>query len=166
MQLQTDQLDRLLDVLQSGEFIYEQPATADVEYFFRHALTHDEAYKSLLTERRKLLHERTARAIEALYDERPADHYADLAYHYRSSDNAAKAVEYLQLAGEQAVERGTYAQGAANAEAALKLIERLPEGVERFRAELGVRLMEGIAASPLYGPGSTECLNTAHGCSN
>jgi tetratricopeptide (TPR) repeat protein len=154
-----EQLDRLLSHLQTGEFVFEQP-TADVEYEFKHALTHDEAYKSLLTDRRMLVHERTAQAIEAVYSQRLEDHYADLAHHYGSSNNAAKTIEYLRLAGRQAVDRGAYAQGAANAEAALKLIERSPEGVERLRAELGVRLMEGMAVSPLHGLVSTERLNT------
>jgi hypothetical protein len=89
------------------------------------------------------------------------DHYADLAYHYGSSDNAAKTIEYLRLAGRQAVDRGAYAQGVENAEAALKLIERLPEGIERLRAELGVRLMQAVAVSPLFGLASTERLDTA-----
>jgi len=160
VQLPADRLDRLLHVLQAGEFIYERPATGDVEYIFKHALTHDEAYKSLLSERRKALHERTARAIEGLYSQRLEDHYGDLAHHYRSSPNAAKAVEYLLLAGEQAVDRGSYAQTAANAELALTLIERLPEGVERLRAELGVRLMEGMTVTALYGHDSTERLET------
>src|SRR5215472_15494108 len=160
VQLPADRLDRLLHVLQAGEFIYERQATGDVEYIFKHALTHDETYKSLLSERRKVLHARTARAIEALYSQRLEDHYSDLAHHYRSSPNAAKAVEYLVLAGERAVDRGSYAQTAANAELALKLIERLPEGVERLRAELGVRLMEGMTVTALYGQGSTERLET------
>src|SRR5215831_18108761 len=51
VQLPADRLDRLLHVLQAGEFIYERPATGDVEYIFKHALTHDETYKSLLSER-------------------------------------------------------------------------------------------------------------------
>src|SRR5262249_8406339 len=65
---------------------------------------------------------------------------------------------YLLLAGVQAVDRGAYAQSGANAEVALKLIEQLPEGVERLRAELGVRLMEGTTGTALYGMASTESL--------
>ena len=156
-----EQIDRLLGTLQTGEFIYEQPAVGDVEYTFKHALTHDVAYNSLLSERRKSLHERTARAIEALYLEILEDHYADLARHYCSSDNAAKAVEYLRLAGEQAMDRGAYAQTLASVEPVLKLIERLPVGVERLRAELGVRLMEGRAITVVYGVASTERLHTS-----
>jgi class 3 adenylate cyclase len=160
VQLPTDQLDQLLHALQSGEFIYEQPTTGDVEYFFKHALTHDEAYKSLLTVRRKLLHERTAQAIETLYREWLEGHYADLAYHYGCSTNAAKAIEYLRLAGGQALDRGAYPQSAANAEAALKLIERFPEGVQRLRAELGLRLLEASVAPALYGLASVERLQS------
>src|SRR5262249_34724094 len=114
--------------------------------------------KSLLTDRRKLLHERTAEAIETLYSQRLEDYYADLAHHYGSSGNMAKAIEYLLMAGEQAVARGAYAQSGANAELALKLIEQLPEGVQRARAELGVRLMEGMTVTALYGHDSTERL--------
>jgi hypothetical protein len=156
--LPADRIDRLLDVLQAGEFIYEQPAVGDVEYRFKHALTQDEAYKSLLTQRRKLLHERTARAIETLYYAGLEDHYVNLAYHYRLSDSATEAVEYLRLAGEQAIDRGGYAQALANLEPALRLISRLPEGTDKLRAELGVRLMEGRTATVLNGIGSVERL--------
>jgi tetratricopeptide (TPR) repeat protein len=158
VQLPEDRLHRLLDVLQAGEFIYEQPEVSDVGYIFKHALTRDEAQKSLLTDRRKLLHERTAKAIEALYGERLEDHYVNLAHHYRLSDNATKAVEYLRLASEQAVDRGEYAQALANLEPALQLIERLPVGSDKLRAELGVRLMEGRTATVLHGIGSEERL--------
>jgi class 3 adenylate cyclase/tetratricopeptide (TPR) repeat protein len=158
VQLRDDQLDRLLSILQAGEFIYERPAVGDIEYIFKHALTHDEAYKSLLTERRKLLHERTAQAVEALYVERLEDHYVNLAHHYRLSDHAAKAVEYLRLAGEQATDRGGYAQALANLGPALRLIERLPDGTDKLRSELGVRMMEGRTATVLHGIGSLERL--------
>src|SRR5262249_12977254 len=151
VQLAADRLDQLLNVLQGGEFIYEQPAVGDFQYIFKHALTHDAAYNSLLTERRKPLHERTPPPIEALYAERLEDHYVNLAHHYRLSDNAIKAVEYLRLAGEQATDRGGYAQALANLEPALRLIERLPEGPDKLRTELGVRLMEGRTASVLQG---------------
>ena len=109
VQLSSDQLDHSLSRLQAGEFIYEQPAMGDVEYRFKHTLTRDEAYNSLLTERRRLLHERTARAIEASYCDRLEDHYDHLARNYRLGGNAAKAIEYLRLAGEQAMDRGAYA---------------------------------------------------------
>src|SRR5215469_493830 len=60
VQLSADQLDHSLSRLQEAEFIYEQPAIDDIEYRLKHDLTRDEAYNSLLADRRKLLHERTA----------------------------------------------------------------------------------------------------------
>jgi tetratricopeptide (TPR) repeat protein len=156
-----DELNRLLNDLQLAELIYEQPAAGDIGYVFKHALTHDVTYKSLLTERRRLLHERTGQAMEALYHERLDDHYDDLAHHYRLSDNAAKAIEYLRLAGEQAVDRGAYMQALANLESALRLIERLPEALDRARAELGLRLLEGRVVPVLYGVASGKRLETS-----
>jgi predicted ATPase len=93
-----DELERMLSALQLGEFIYEQPAFPEVEYKFKHALTQEVAYNSVLTERRKSLHERAGRGIESLYGSRLEDHFDELAHHYSRSDNAPKAVEYLRLA--------------------------------------------------------------------
>jgi predicted ATPase len=62
-----EDLYRLLSALQNKEFLYEQPAFPEVEYLFKHALTQEVAYGTVLHERRKALHERTAQAIEALY---------------------------------------------------------------------------------------------------
>jgi predicted ATPase len=71
-----DELNRLLSDLQLGEFIYEQPATGGIEYIFKHALTQEVAYNSILVERRKQIHERAAQAIESLFAASLADHYA------------------------------------------------------------------------------------------
>ena len=106
-----EELYRLLASLQHKEFLYEQPAFPEVEYIFKHALTQEVAYGSVLHERRKALHERTAQAIEALYQATLDEHYSELAHHYSRSGNTQKAVEYLHLAGQQAVQR------SANAEA-------------------------------------------------
>ena len=51
-----DELNHLLNDLQLGEFIYEQPAVGDTEYIFEHALTQEVAYNSVLMERRQQLH--------------------------------------------------------------------------------------------------------------
>jgi predicted ATPase len=69
-----DQLEPMLKGLQTGEFIDEQPALGEAEYIFKHALTQEVAYNSVLMERRGLLHERTGQAIETLFKERIDDH--------------------------------------------------------------------------------------------
>ena len=153
-----EELDTLLDRLQVGEFIYEQPTVDDTAYIFKHALTQEVAYSSLLSERRRAIHERAGRTVEELYVGQLDSHYNALAHHYQSSDNFAKAIEYLLLAGGQAVDRGAYVQGGTNAQVALKLIERLPDGVERLRSELSIRLLDGICVTALRGLASTERL--------
>jgi predicted ATPase len=85
------ELDRLIVNLQLGEFVYEQPSIADIEYTFKHALTQEVAYNSVLLERRKQLHETVGRAIELIYSASLDDHVADLAHHFARSANQAKA---------------------------------------------------------------------------
>ena len=65
-----DRLRRGVAQLQATEFLYETRLFPDLEYTFRHALTHEVAYGSLLTERRRALHARIVEAIEALYGDR------------------------------------------------------------------------------------------------
>lgn len=101
LRMPTEELERLLARLQLSEFIYEQPAFPEVEYVFKHAYTQDVAYKSLLAECRRLLHERAGAAIEVAYANSLDDHLSELARHYERSGNAAKAVEYLERAGLQ-----------------------------------------------------------------
>src|SRR5216683_1982459 len=103
-------LDRMLAELQAAEFIYEQPALTDIEYAFKHALTQEVAYNSLLIERRKLLHGRAGAAIEALYADRLDDYLSELARHYQRSTNIEKAREYLGRAGQQAIQRSSHAE--------------------------------------------------------
>ena len=100
-----DELDLNLHELQRAEFIYEQPTAGDVEYSFKHALTQEVAYNSILLERRRSLHERVGDAMELLFESRIEDHYDELAYHYSSAGNSQKAALYLRRAGEQAAHR-------------------------------------------------------------
>jgi class 3 adenylate cyclase/tetratricopeptide (TPR) repeat protein len=133
------ELDRMLARLQSSEFIYEQPATGDVEYTFKHALTQEVAYKSLLIEHRKLLHERIGQAIESLFVDHIDDHLKDLAHHYDRSSNTAKAIEYLRRAGEHAVVRTFYEEAIEQLNSALKLLEKHHPGHDRDKQELAIR---------------------------
>ncbi len=83
-----DELNRMLSDLQMAEFIYEQPATGDIEYIFKHALTQEVAYHALLVQRRKLLHERAGEVLESMFADQLDDHLGELARHYSRSDNA------------------------------------------------------------------------------
>jgi class 3 adenylate cyclase/tetratricopeptide (TPR) repeat protein/ribosomal protein L40E len=138
--LQPPQLERLLSGLQSREFIYEQPAAGDVEYTFKHALTHDVAYNSLLAEHRKALHERTAQAIEELFSERLEDHLTELAHHFDRSGNVPKAVEYLGGSGAKAGHQGAHSEAIGCFTRALELLRQLPENAVRDHRELDLQM--------------------------
>src|SRR4030095_5961087 len=67
--------------LQAAEFVYETRLFPDLEYTFKHALTHEVAYSTLLTERRRTLHARVVETIEVLFADRLAEHVEQLAHH-------------------------------------------------------------------------------------
>jgi class 3 adenylate cyclase/predicted ATPase len=155
-----DTLHRLLAHLQAAEFIYEQLAFPEVEYTFKHALTQEVAYASLPQDRRKVLHERTAQTIEALFHSRLEDHYNDLAHHYTRSGNTPKAVQYLHLAGQQAVQRSANAEAISHLTAALDLLKTLPDTPERAQQELTLQTTLGPALIVAKGWGAPEVAKT------
>jgi predicted ATPase len=146
-----EELQLLLSHLQTTEFIYEQPAFPEVEYTFKHALTQEVAYNSLLLERRRVLHECAAQAIEAVFHYRLEDYYNELAYHYSRSGNTQKVVEYLQLAGQQAIQRSANVQAVSHLTTALELLKSLPDAPKRAQQELTLHVALGVALGATTG---------------
>jgi class 3 adenylate cyclase/tetratricopeptide (TPR) repeat protein len=134
-----DDLGRILNDLQLAEFIYEQPAMGDVEYTFKHALTLEVAYNSVLSERRRIVHGRVGEAIEAIFTRSLDDHLSELAHHYSRSPNTRKAVEYLGRTGRQALERYAFNEALAYLASGQRLLESLPDDLDRARLELALR---------------------------
>ena len=151
-----DRLEPLLKSLQVGEFIYEQPALGEAEYTFKHALTQEVAYNSVLMERRRLLHERTGEAIEALFKERIDDHLAELAHHFSRTANTRKAVEYLFRAGSQAAARAAFSEAISRLFRALELLKHLPDDAERARQELSMQFVLGRSLANVKGWAAAE----------
>jgi predicted ATPase len=151
-----EELQRLLAHLQSAEFIYVQPAFPESAYTFKHALTQEVAYNAVLLERRRVLHERAAQAIEALFAERLPEQYHVLAHHYSRSGNTAKAIDYLYRAGQQAVERSAYTEAISHLTTALDLLSTRPETHERSHQELTVQMTLGIALRAIKGSRAPE----------
>ncbi|MBI3801388.1 MAG: hypothetical protein HY268_30995, partial [Deltaproteobacteria bacterium] len=149
-------LYRLLASLQHKEFLYEQPSFPESEYIFKHALTQEVAYGTVLQEQRKLLHERTGQALEALYATTLHEHYSDLAHHYRRSPNMEKAIHYLHLAGQQAVQRSANTEAMSHLTAALDLLLTRPETPKRIQQELVLQTTLGPALMALKGYGVPE----------
>jgi tetratricopeptide (TPR) repeat protein len=112
----------------------------DVEYTFKHALTLEVGYNSVLAQRRRLLHERAAQAIEALFSDRLEDHLAELAHHYDRSGNVRKAVEYLWRAGRLAAQQTAHSEAVSYFKRALELLKNLPDGTDRGQQEFDLQM--------------------------
>jgi class 3 adenylate cyclase/tetratricopeptide (TPR) repeat protein len=122
--------------LQAAEFLYEVRLFPDLEYTFKHALTHEVAYGGLLNERQRALHARIAEAIERLSPERVTEQAERLAHHALRGELWEKAVGYLRQAGLRAMARAAYREAIARLEQALGALRRLPE--TRQTTELAV----------------------------
>jgi tetratricopeptide (TPR) repeat protein len=94
-------LEGVLAELKALELIYEKAYFPELAYMFKHALTHEVALSTLLSERRKTLHRVVAAAVEELYADRIAEHYEVLAYHYHEGGDLPKALDYLIKAAEK-----------------------------------------------------------------
>jgi class 3 adenylate cyclase/tetratricopeptide (TPR) repeat protein len=151
-----EEVYRVLAALQRKEFLYEQPAFPEVEYIFKHALTQEVAYNSVLIERRKILHEQTAQAIEALCRSKLEDHYSELAHHYSRSGNIEKAVAYLSLAGQQAVQRSANAEAISHFSTALELLKTSSDTPEHAQRELALQIALGPALMSTKGFAAPE----------
>jgi class 3 adenylate cyclase/tetratricopeptide (TPR) repeat protein len=138
--LAEEDLRRGLSRLQAAEFLYETRLFPDLEYTFKHALTHEVAYGSLLGERRRALHARIVDAIERLYPDRPAEHIERLAHHAVRGELWEKAVAYLPEAAARAVGRGANIEAASCLEQALHVIDHLPENKARLEQSVDLRL--------------------------
>jgi len=150
------ELESMLGALQSGEFIYEQPAFLDPEYTFKHALTQEVAYNSVLIERRRLLHQRAGRALEGLFSDSINDHLDDLARHYGRAGDAEKASDYLCRAGQRAIQRSAYGEGVDHLSASLDLLKTLPETPECVQRELALQIGLGLALTATKGWAAPE----------
>jgi class 3 adenylate cyclase/tetratricopeptide (TPR) repeat protein len=128
-------LHRCLAHLQAAEFLYETRLFPEQVYTFKHALTHEVAYGSLLLERRRVLHARLVEALEALAPGRGAEQVERLAHHALRGEVWAKAVTYCQQTGARAYDRAALREALAAFEQALQALAHLPEdGDTRGRA--------------------------------
>ncbi len=127
-------LHRGLAHLQAAEFLYETRLFPEHEYTFKHALTHEVAYGSLLQERRRVLHARIVEALEALAGDRVAEQVERLAHHALRGEVWDKALAYCRQAGEKAMARSAYREAVGYFEQALSALPHLPETARHARA--------------------------------
>ena len=134
-----EELKSYLLNLQGLEFIYEKSLFPDLEYIFKHSLTQEVAYNSLLLARRKRIHEEIGKAIEKLYFNRLEELFDVLAYHYSKSENYEKAHHYYKLSGEKAFAKYSHWEAFQAFKAAIEALNQLPISTETQKAQIEIR---------------------------
>src|SRR5262249_26297632 len=142
-------LQQGLTRLQAAEFLYEARLFPDLAYTFKHALTHEVTYGSLLQERRRALHARIVEAIEGLYADRLIDQVERLAHRAVRGELWDKALAYYRQAGGRAAARSAYREAVAYFEQALAALEHVPERHETLAQAIDLRFDLRNALLPL-----------------
>jgi predicted ATPase/class 3 adenylate cyclase len=135
--------------LQAGEFLYEASLFPELEYTFKHALTHEVAYRGLLQERRRALHAKIAESIEALHGGRLAEQAERLAHHALRGEVWDAALAHCRQAGAKAVARSAHREAVAYLEQALSALQHLPETRQTLEQAIDLRLDLRTALFPL-----------------
>jgi class 3 adenylate cyclase/tetratricopeptide (TPR) repeat protein len=138
--------------LQVAEFLYETHLFPEQEYTFKHALTHEVAYGSLLQARRQALHARIVEALETLAGDRLADQVEQCAHHAFRGEVWGKALRYGRQAGEKAWERSAYREALAALEQALGAFRQLPETRDTREQAIDLLLVLREVRGALGGP--------------
>ncbi len=133
------EIRRRLAHLQAVEFLYETSLFPESTYTFKHALTHEVAYGSLLQEQRRALHGCIVEVLEALYPDQLAEQVERLAHHALRSEVWDKAVVYSRQAGAKAEARSAYQEAVTYFEQALEALQALPESRDRHMQAIDLR---------------------------
>jgi len=150
-----DALRQGLSRLQAAEFLYEARLFPDLEYTFKHALTYEVAYGSLLQERRRTLHGRMVEAIEARYGDRLSEQVDRLAHHAFRGELWEPAARYARQVGDRAVALCADTEAVAAYTRGIEALGRLPATPETARIGIDLRL---ALRAPLWRQGQLERL--------
>jgi class 3 adenylate cyclase/tetratricopeptide (TPR) repeat protein len=143
------ELRGILSDLQAAEFLYATQLYPDLQYSFKHALTHDVAYAGLRSERRCKIHQRVVHAIESQYAGRIGEQVERLADHALRGQLPDKAVTYLRQAGTKAADREAYPEAVVLFERALEALAQLPESMDTLQKAIDIRFEIRNVLQPL-----------------
>ena len=134
-------LEETLNELQGLELIYERNLFPETEYTFRHALTQDVAYNSLLVRSRREIHQKVGRAIETLYPQRQEEFCETLAHHYAKAEDMDKAYQYLTLSGDKAYRNFSTSESFRYYRQALNILSHLPDTMQNRKKIMEATLL-------------------------
>ena len=124
-----------LSTLKDAELLYERGVYPQSTYIFKHALTREVAYDSILTKRKKQLHEKIAGTMEEIYKDDICYHYGVLAGHCIAGENHEKGAEYARLEARKYHKAGSYRDAISYAKKSIACLERLPQ-TEQFQKKI------------------------------
>jgi class 3 adenylate cyclase/tetratricopeptide (TPR) repeat protein len=148
-ELPDEALYRGLTHLQTAEFLYETSLFPERVYTFKHALTHDVAYESLLHERRRVLHARIVEVLESRLGDRVTEQVEYLAYHALRGEVWDKALLYFRQAGNKALEQSVYREAESFFEQALDAVQHMPDSRDTTAQSIDLRCDLRNALIPL-----------------
>ncbi len=134
--------------LQTSEFLYEVSLFPEIAYTFKHALTHDVAYGSLLHDRRRVLHARIVETVEQTTPDYLGAQVEQLAYHAIRGEVWEKALQYCHQAGTKAATRSAHRQAVGYFDEALGALEHLPERRDTREQAIDLRFALRAALLP------------------
>jgi class 3 adenylate cyclase/tetratricopeptide (TPR) repeat protein len=150
----------LMKRLQDAEFLYETSVLPEVEFTFKHALTQEVAYGTLLKDKRRALHILIMEGIERLHGDRLSEQTDRLAHHAYNGELWGKAADYFLHAGRKSIARSAYAEGLGHLSAGLDAAERLPATADRRNTELDLQVSVGSALLATRGWAAPEVERT------
>ncbi len=133
-----------LSLLKDSELLYERGVYPQSNYIFKHALTREVVYDSILTDRKKMLHEKIGEALETLYKDQLGEYCGLLSEHFIKSGNYQKGSEYSKLAGQRAEKTGSINDAIGFALKRLTCLENLPRSVDIEEKIIDLRTIIGV----------------------
>ena len=145
-----------LEHLQGAEFLYETQLVPTSVHTFKHVLTQEVAYQSLLPSTRQPYHQRSAQVLTERFPETAAVHPGLLAHHYTEAGMEEQAIPYWQQAGQMALERSANSEAVSHFTKGLHLLKALPVTLEHIQRELTLQLAIGAPLLMLKGHTAPE----------
>jgi class 3 adenylate cyclase/tetratricopeptide (TPR) repeat protein len=145
-----------LSALKDSELLYERGIYPQSNYIFKHALTREVVYESILAKRKKRLHEEIGNAIEELYKDGLNEHYEVLAEHYFLSENYLKSSEYSRLAGRKAEKTASLNDAIAHSRKRVTSLERLPQTDDIQKQIIDARTILGLYIAQMNYPSEAK----------
>jgi class 3 adenylate cyclase/tetratricopeptide (TPR) repeat protein len=141
-----------LSALKESELLYEKGIYPDNTYIFKHALTREVVYDSILSKRKKKLHGEIGNAIVEVYGENTVEFYEVLAEHFITNENFGKGAEYSRLAGKKAEKTASFVDALAYGEKRIACLEKLPATTDVQKKIIDARTVLGLYILQLNWP--------------